>query len=380
MTQILAHMQLFDGAVWSDDQAVVVEGHHVAEILPLSEVADDVTHDLGGAVLAPGFFDVQVNGGGGVMFNDAQNQADLARMLGGHLQFGTTQMLPTLISDSWQEMIRHAELIATARASGMQGIVGLHFEGPYLNPHKRGVHAADQLRPIDAEVFNLLEDLDLGAVMMTVAPECVEPADIVRLRSLGVVISAGHSAATYDQAVAGFSAGISGVTHLYNAMSGLVSRAPGLVGAVLDQPGVYCGIIADGYHVHPASLRIALAAKDADHMVLVTDAMATVGAETKSFKLYGQDISAVEGRCATAEGTLAGSDLNMMAAVRYAVTDLEVPLGQALRMGSLNPARWMGVDAELGRIAQGRRADFVVIAPDLTLNSVWQAGQESQKK
>lgn len=369
-----------NGRIFSGDQIVLGYGVEVEDgvvvALSPSEIPPENCEviDLEGHLLVPGFIDVQVNGGGGALFNDSPDVDCLETILKAHRQFGTTSLLPTFISDDWDGMVRAARAVQSGIELGLPGLRGVHFEGPYLNVDRKGIHQAEQIRTVDDAALKLLTSDGLGVVVTTVAPENVSSAYIRSLAEAGVRVCAGHTAATYEQARAGLDAGITGFTHLFNAMSPLTSREPGVVGAALEDTVSWVGIIVDGHHIHFASLRVALAAKKQGKMMLVTDAMPSVGAENKNFTLQGQLITAEGGRCQSAQGTLAGSDLDMAGAVRNTLMHLDVPLEETLRMASLYPASFLGLDDSLGRIAVGYEADFVLLDEELNVKSTWIAG------
>ena len=374
MDQLLVNGRIFDGDAIHEGLALRISGGKIAGLIPQKE-ADGEALDLEGRLLAPGFVDVQVNGGGGVMFNNDPSQAGLQRMAAAHRRFGTTAMTPTLISDGWDVMEQAAEAVREAIFNRLPGIRGIHFEGPYLNKLRKGVHSANIIREVDDRALSLLTGEGLGRVVTTLAPECV-PMDYIRaLSRAGVRVCAGHTAATYEDVRAALKNGLSGFTHLYNAMSPLTGREPGVVGSALENGTAWCGIIADGFHVHDTSLRLAIKAKPKGKIMLVTDAMATVGAAEKSFTLYGETILAEDGRCATAEGTLAGSDLDMATAVRNTVRRLNQPVDEALRMASLYPATFLGLDDRIGRIREGYDADLVLLDAEMKVCATWVGGE-----
>jgi len=292
-----------------------------------------------------------------------------------HRRFGTTGLLPTLISDDLSVMAQAIAAVRNATAQGVPGILGVHLEGPFLNPARKGVHDAEKFRRIDDEAIALLTSLDAGKTLVTLAPEMTNSERIQQLRDAGVIVAAGHSAADYAQTRSAIDAGVSAFTHLFNAMTPLTSREPGMVGAALEDANSWCGLIVDGYHVHAASLRVALAAKAHGKMVLVTDAMATVGSESQGFYLNGEWIQAIDGRCATADGTLAGSALDMLSAVRNTRDWLNVSLDEALRMASRYPAEMLGLGNELGSLKPGYRASMILVDEELRLINSWIDGQ-----
>jgi N-acetylglucosamine-6-phosphate deacetylase len=359
-----------------DDVAVVVAGDCIAGIVPRSDgLPDNVSiHDLKGASLLPGFIDCQVNGGGGVLFNDAPTVDTLRTIASAHRRFGTTGLLPTLISDDAARMRAALAAVRDAIAQGVPGVLGIHLEGPYLAPTRKGAHDAAMFRMPGEDDIALLSAPGAGRTVLTLAPECV-PMDVLRsLASRGVILCAGHSAATYEQARAGLEAGVRGFTHLYNAMSPLQGREPGMVGAALEDRGSWCGIIIDGHHVHPGSVRVALSAKPRGKVFLVTDAMPPVGATQPTFALYGETITAIDGVCRNAAGALAGSALDMATAVRNTVHMIGLPLEEAARMASTYPAEFLGLSDTVGRIAPGLRADLVAMDGDLQVQSTWIGG------
>ncbi len=313
--------------------------------------------DLGGQILAPGLIDLQVNGGGGVLFNDAPTVGTLTRMVAAHRRFGTTAMLPTLITSLPDVMRRAAEAVNEALAMAMPGIAGIHFEGPMLNPLRKGVHEAQWFRKNEQVLFDILTSVAGGKTLVTLAPECVDSAFISELVSAGVTVSLGHSNANFEEARQGFDAGIRSVTHLFNAMSPITARDPGAAAAALLDSRVYCSFIADRHHVATATLKLALVAKKLDRLILVTDAMAGVGPEAGGFTLNGTLVECRGGACFTPDGTLAGSALSMLEAVRNVTDDFAVPLSAALAMASANPAALVGISG--GVIAPGCPADLI---------------------
>lgn len=373
MSQLLRNARIFTGEEIVRGRDLLLADGVIQALLAPSKTADAI--DLEGGLLAPGFIDCQVNGGGGVLFNDHPDVATITAIAQAHRAFGTTGLLPTLISDDWATMTAAAEAVRAARRQGQPGLLGLHFEGPYLNPDRKGAHDEGQIRPLDAKAMDLFAANDLGVVVVTLAPEMVPGGTIRQLSRAGVRVSAGHSAASHEQTAAALAEGLSGFTHLFNAMPALQSRNPGMVGAALADPHSWCGIIVDGQHVHAVTLGIALAAKAPGRMMLVTDAMPTVGAAGHGFQLAGQTITVKDGRCTTADGTLAGSNLDMAAAVRNTVALLGQPLEEALRMASLYPAAFLGLDGRRGRIAPGYRADLLLLDDDLKVRRTWIGGQ-----
>ncbi len=378
MTQLLSNACIFTGDEILQGWSLRLADDLIQELLPPGAAAGDTpVIDLGGNLLAPGFIDCQVNGGGGVLFNDQTDAAAIAAIATAHRAFGSTGLLPTLISTDWESMRLAAAAVRAARKQGMPGLLGLHFEGPYLNPDRKGAHDDTRIRPLDDAALELFASPDLGSVIVTLAPEMVSPGTIRRLTDAGVRVCAGHSAASHDQITAALDEGLAGFTHLFNAMPAMTSRQPGIVGAALADRDSYCGIIADGHHVHPTMLRNALAAKAKGRMLLVTDAMPSVGGKGDSFQLAGRTVNVSDGRCTLTDGTLAGSNLDMATAVRNAVSLLGQPREEALRMASLYPATFLGLEHERGRIAAGYRADLVQLDDDLNVRRTFIGGEDS---
>ena len=355
---------------------VVIDGERIVEVTA-SRVDVEHTHDLHGRVLAPGFIDCQVNGGGGVLFNDDPTVDGVRRIAQAHRRFGTTGMLPTLISDDAEVMRKAVDAVAQAIAQRVPGILGIHLEGPFLSKPKKGIHDSTKFRAPDAADVALIAKGNTGSTLVTIAPEEVSPDVVRELNSRGVVVAAGHTSASYEQTRVALDAGLRGFTHLYNAMSPLQSREPGAVGAALDDANSWCGIIVDGYHVHPAALRVALHAKPRGKVFLVTDAMPPVGADDPTFRLNGETITCKDGKCTNEAGTLAGSALDMAAAVRNTVATLGVDLAEALRMASQYPAAFAGLERTHGRIAAGFAADLVVLDDGVVVET-WCAGQHER--
>jgi N-acetylglucosamine-6-phosphate deacetylase len=360
---------LFDGDRWLGPTAVTVAEGRVAALEPAAGRAARP------GSLVPGFIDAQVNGGGGALFNDQPTAATLGRIGAAHARFGTTAFLPTLISDSYDTMARAADAVAQALRSRQPGVLGVHFEGPHLSLEKRGVHAPAALRPLADAELALFARADLGVRVVTLAPETVAPEDIRRLVALGVRVCLGHSGADFATVRRALEAGASGFTHLYNAMSPLTAREPGMVGAALLDRDSWCGVILDGCHVHDASALVALKAKGPGKVVWVTDAMPPVGTDADAFTLHGQPITRRGLELRDARGALAGSVLDMATAVRSGVTRLALPLEESLRMASRYPAEWLRLGPDYGRIAVGARADLVLIDGDVHARATYIAGE-----
>lgn len=354
----------------------LVEGERIAAVLSETDprLVGVPRHDLGGRLLLPGFIDTQCNGGGGILFNNAPTIETLRVMAATHRRFGSTGLLPTLITDTPATMRSAVDAVSQALAEGVPGILGIHLEGPFLHRDRKGIHDAGKFRLPDEADLALITGRP-GVTLLTLAPERVSHATLRTLVDAGVIVAAGHTAADYETTRAALRAGVRGFTHLFNAMTPLTSRAPGAVGAALDDPHSWCGVIVDGHHVHPASLRIAIAAKPRGKIMLVTDAMSPVGCDDPTFTLDGRTITRDGFACRSADGTLAGSALDMAAALRNTVQLLNLPLAEASRMASAYPADFLGLSADRGRIASGQRADFVVLDDQLSVLQTWISGQ-----
>lgn len=370
-------VRIFDGENWHEDAALVVRGDTVEAVASLPAGAQAI--ELDGGMLVPGFVDLQVNGGGGVMLNDRQDVETIRTICAAHAPFGTTALLPTLITDTREITAATVEAGAQAAREHVPGFLGLHLEGPHLSIARKGAHDPALIRPMsDSDEAALIAAHEkVPHLLTTVAPESVTPERIARLVAAGIVVSLGHSDTTYATAAGAATAGASMVTHLFNAMSQIGNREPGLVGAAIDTGTLYAGLIADGIHVDPAVIRIALAAKSAPARIfLVTDAMATIGTDMQSFTLNGRLIKRENGSLRLEDGTLAGADLDMISAVRFVHEKIGVGLDEALRMASLYPARAMGVDHRHGRLGKGSAANFVHLSSDLDVRGVWIDGQK----
>jgi N-acetylglucosamine-6-phosphate deacetylase len=369
---------VFDGVVSHHDCAVVIEGSSICGIAPRCELppTTPVRTLPEGAWLAPGFIDAQVNGGGDVLFNDDPTPDGIATIISAHRRFGTTSLVPTLISDTPAKM-RAALDAVRSTVPVNPSILGIHYEGPFLSPVKSGVHDPAMMRAPNSEDFEMLTATGVGRTLITLAPEHVPSGFIARLVDAGVRVCLGHSMATYAQTKSALAEGLSGFTHLFNAMRPLATREPGPIAAALESPDAWFGMIVDGEHVAPAMLRLAL--RGAAHPMLVTDAMPPVGGNASVFTLYGQVISVRDGRCTRSDGTLAGAVLDMASAIRNCVQLLQVPLTDALRFASTEPASFLGLDATLGRLAPGYRADMVAFDPsDIRIYETWVAGKAAK--
>jgi len=375
---------LVNGRVLGEDG--LIDGHCV--LMDAGRIVDVVAesdprcrkaqrHDLGGRLLLPGFIDLQVNGGGGFLFNDAPS-VDTIREIGhAHRKFGTTGFLPTLISADLDVVARAIAAAQGAIQASVPGVLGIHIEGPFLNVARKGVHDPAKLRELDTSAVGLLTSLRGGKTLVTLAPEMTTPDIIKKLVKAGVIVSAGHTNATYAEIDEALKHGLTGFTHLFNAMSQLTGREPGVVGAALNDQDSWCGIIVDGEHTDPVVLRIALRCRPHNRFVLVTDAMPSVGTHLTSFDLQGRKITVSGYVCVDEDGRLAGSNIDMASCVRNAVKLLQLPLIEAVRMATLYPAEFLGLSHELGRIRLGYRANLVAVDDDINVVETWIDGQPS---
>jgi N-acetylglucosamine-6-phosphate deacetylase len=375
---------LVNGRVLRDNgfvegECVLLEGSRILDIVAASDARcrGAEKYDLGGQLLLPGFIDSQVNGGGGVLFNDAPSIESIRAIGAAHRRFGTTGFLPTLISADLDIVARAIAAVRAAVEAQVPGVLGIHIEGPFLNVARKGVHDPAKLRDLDASALGLLTSLRGGRTLVTLAPEITTPQIIRKLTGAGVIVSAGHTNATYAEMRAALEHGLTGFTHLFNAMSQLTGREPGVVGAALDDPASWCGIIVDGHHTDPVVLRIALRCKPHDRFMLVTDAMPSVGTSNGSFVLEGRRIIVRGYACLDEDGRLAGSNIDMASCVRNAVSMLGLPLAAAVRMASEWPANFLGLGHEVGRIAAGYRANLVLADAELQVLETWIDGRPS---
>ncbi|HYM29041.1 MAG TPA: N-acetylglucosamine-6-phosphate deacetylase, partial [Steroidobacteraceae bacterium] len=373
MALVLVNGRILQPEGFVTGRCVLIEQGRIAALLPPEHPRCRAApaYDLGGQLLLPGFIDSQVNGGGGVLFNDAPSVESIRAIGAAHRRFGTTGFLPTLISADLDIVARAIAAVRGALEAGVPGVLGIHIEGPFLNVARKGVHDPAKLRELDPSGLGLLSSLRGGRTVVTLAPEITTPQMIEQLVTAGVVVSAGHTNATYAEMQAALDHGLTGYTHLFNAMSQLTGREPGVVGAALDDPRGWCGIIVDGAHTDPAVLRIALKCKPHERFMLVTDAMPGVGTNKGSFELQGRRITVSGYICLDEDGRLAGSNIDMASCVRNAVTLLGVPLTTAVRMASEVPPAFLKLAHEVGRIAPGYRANLVLADDGLNVKETW---------
>jgi N-acetylglucosamine-6-phosphate deacetylase len=374
----LAADRVFDGYRWHDNAAVLIERGLVRGIARPGDIPRDWEHRIvpAGMLLAPGFIDLQVNGGGGVLLNDHPTVEAMQAIAKAHRRYGTTSCLPTFITDTREKA--EAAIAGACAAAGTAGILGLHLEGPFISPARAGIHPPERIAaaiPADLEWLGALASA--GTSLVTLAPECVPSGFVRKLAASGIRVAAGHSEASAATMLDAMAEGLRGVTHLHNAMPPMLAREPGIVGTALSDPRLTVGLIVDGIHVDPAVVRATFAAKGFGGIALVTDAMPTVGTSDDGFQLLGRAIRLSNGKLTSQAGTLAGAHLDMATAVRTAVKRAGVPLDDALRSASLTPARFLGLEDQRGNLKNGARADIVALTSDLHVTSTWIGGEAS---
>jgi N-acetylglucosamine-6-phosphate deacetylase len=372
---VLYGARLFDGEQLHDDSALVVEGASIQAFVPFRDRPRGGEQvDLGGGILSPGFIDWQINGGGGVLFNAEPTVEGIAAIAAAHRRAGVTAFLPTVVTDA-PRVLGQALAAAREAQAHVPGALGVHVEGPFIDPKRKGVHPPQFIRPMLEQDADALIAARAGVTVVTLAPVSVPPDRVARLAKAGIVVSLGHSDASAEEAQSVFDAGARAVTHLFNAMSQLNSRAPGVVGAALADPRIICGLIADGEHAHALAYRAALAAKGARGVALVSDAMSPAAGGPDVFELQGRRMTRVGNKLVAEDGTLAGAAITMRDAVDYVVRTLKLPLADALTMATLTPARLLRVDHRIGRLKPGLRADLAHLTDDLQVAEVWSGGR-----
>mgnify|MGYP000076604463 CR=1 FL=1 len=377
MTRLRIHAhKLFDGQQFSDHQVLTIENGKVLSIDGDTTSVDVVAKGM----VAPGYIDLQVNGGGGILFNDSPSLDKLRTIITAHSQFGTTGMLPTLITDKVEVMAEAADAMALAIAEKVPGILGIHFEGPHLSIAKKGTHVEEYIRPISDAEWQILERKDIGQILVTLAPETVSAEDVKRMVSLGIKVCLGHTNADYKTAQAAMDAGADGYTHLFNAMSPIQSREPGVTGCALLNDQASCGIIIDGHHVDYSTVKLAIKTKPQGKIFLVTDAMSTIGTDQTEFSFFDRTVYLNDGRLTSTTGELAGAALDMATAVKNTRIGVGVELDESIRMASQYPADYINQGKIRGNLFVGSQADFVVLNEQLDVESTWIGGQEVYTK
>jgi N-acetylglucosamine-6-phosphate deacetylase len=376
MVFALTGARVFDGETIRVGLAVVIKDTRIVDVVPQEKISSTIEKRImPGGILAPGFIDVQVNGGGGALLNNNPSIETVKRIAASHRKFGTTGMLPTVITDAPHILGEAIAAVKAAYAAKIPGVLGIHIEGPFLDLNRKGAHAAHYIRTMTAMDVEQIAKADCGVVMLTLAPNRVSPELIEKLSAHGVLVSLGHSDASFAEAQLALDAGARAFTHIFNAMSQMNGREPGMAGAALSHADSFCGLIADGQHVHDAVMKVAITAKREGRVILVTDAMPSAAGGPDNFELQGRRVIREQGRLQLDDGTLAGSNLTMDEAVRYCVNNLGVSLEEALRMASLNPATFIRAEHELGRVQSGYLASMVHLNDDLTVLQTWIDGK-----
>jgi N-acetylglucosamine-6-phosphate deacetylase len=376
MKYAISAARIFNGEKMLHDHAVIVGDERITGVVETANLPTGMRQiKREGGILAPGFIDVQVNGGGGVLLNNVPERHAVDTMTSAHRRYGTTTMMPTIVSDTPRRQKACVEAVQAAVSGGNQSVLGVHLEGPFLDLDKRGVHKAETIRQIQDTDMDWLCSLQMPAIIVTLAPEHTRAGQIRQLTDCGILVCAGHTNAHYEELSVAIAEGLRGFTHLYNAMRAQTGREPGVVGAALDSDTTWVGIIADGHHVHPANIRIVQKTQPRGKTLLVSDAMASVGGPESFFEIYGEKIEEKEGRLINSDGVLAGSAIGMMDAVRISTELVGISLEESLRMASLYPAEFLQKSTSLGRLEKGFRADLVYFDDTYTVQDSWVAGQ-----
>lgn len=375
----VAGARIFNGIEFVVNHRLVIENQRIQKICPAKALAADIpVYEFPDCTVAPGLIDIQVNGGGGLLFNNQTDGDALSIICAGHRRHGTTSILPTLISDTSQRQAEAIAAVAQAQSAGLYGIAGLHLEGPFFSKAKRGAHLETFIRPLSsADIEQLIianRDQIVGPLLLTLAPEACSQGQVQQLVDGGIRVWLGHSNASYQEACAALDEGAEGFTHLFNAMSSIEAREPGMVGAALSTATSYCGIIMDGHHVHPNNFELSLRQKNKGQLMLISDSMATVGSQQQSFDLYGETLTVCDGKLVNDDGRLAGSAISLIDAVRYCVINTSLELDEALRMASTYPAHCLGLEKELGYLKPGMRADMAIFDQDFKVHASCLAG------
>ena len=364
-TFALTHGNIVSAGAILENQSVIISEGRIKAIIPDDLVPTDITVlSLGGQWLCPGFIDLQLNGCGGVLFNSAINTETLDGMHQTNLRHGCTSFLPTLITCEDSDIETAIAVTADYQKCHPQRVPGLHIEGPWLNPKRKGIHDIHHVRQPDPVLLRLICDNSSTIRMVTLAPEVCPAGTIEQLTEAGIVVSIGHTAATSTEVAAAIKAGACFATHLFNAMPPLTNREPGPVGAILDDPGIRAGIIADGIHVDWQNIRLAWRLLGSERLCLVTDATPAAGAQIEQFQFGGQTIYYREGKCLSAEGTIGGSALTMDRAVKHCIDQIGIPLTDAITMATASPARSIDMDQHIGQVKPGMQANLVILDQD----------------
>ena len=376
MKQALIGAQLFSGKEFFDNRALLIDGENIIDVINEQDIPNNFEiQKLNGGILSPGFIDLQVNGGGGKLFNNSPDKESLNAIIEAHQHFGTTSIMPTVISDSLNVLKRCATTISE-EIENNKSLLGVHIEGPFFNVKYRGVHQKQYINTINSDYLNLFESLQDFPVMLTLAPECISTKQLKHLKSLGFKILAGHTDASYDQLEEAIKYGLDGFTHLFNAMGQISAREPGVVGSALTFDNTTASIIVDLHHVHPSLIQMAYKQKPQGKLFFVSDSMATIHHGEPSFELYDEVVSESNGRIINSEGKLAGSSITQIDAIKNAYQSCNIPLNEALAMASRYPAEYLGVANYLGSLESGYQADLTHFSLDFQVQNVWVAGKQ----
>ena len=380
MKQALLGSQIFCGERFYDDHALLVDGKSIVDIVGKNNIPNNFNKiELDQGILAPGFIDLQVNGGGGVLFNNSPNKESLNTIIKAHQFFGTTSVMPTVISDSL-EVLEQCIKTVTEEIKNNSSLLGIHIEGPFFNTKYRGVHQKQYISTINSDYLNLFESLKGFPVMLTLAPECISSQQLKHLTSLGIKTLAGHSDATYDELDDAIKNGLDGFTHLFNAMGQISAREPGVVGSALHFENTFASIIVDLHHVHPSLIQLAYQLKPTGKLFFISDSMATINHGKPSFELYDEVVNESDGRLVNSEGKLAGSSITQIDAVKNAYQKCNIPLNQALAMASRYPAEYLGIENHLGSLKPGYRADLVHFDSNFKVHNAWVSGKQINRE
>jgi N-acetylglucosamine-6-phosphate deacetylase len=380
MKQALIGAQLFSGKEFFDNRALLIDGENIIDIINEYDIPKNFEiQKLNGGILSPGFIDLQVNGGGGKLFNNSPDKESLNTIIQAHQHFGTTSIMPTVISDSLN-VLKSCTTTISKEIENNKSLLGVHIEGPFFNVKYRGVHQKQYINTINSDYLNLFENLKDFPVMLTLAPECISTKQLKHLKSLGFKILAGHTDASYDQLEEAIKYGLDGFTHLFNAMGQISAREPGVVGSALTFDNTAASIIVDLHHVHPSLIQMAYKQKPQGKLFFVSVSMATIHHGEPSFELYDEIVSESKGRIINSEGKLAGSSITQIDAIKNAYQSCNIPLNEALAMASRYPAEYLGVANYLGSLKSGYRADLTHFDLDFQVQNVWIAGKQLKQE
>ena len=379
MKQAITGSKLFNGIDFIEHKALLIDDQHIAGIVNEDAIPTDFqVKKIDGGILSPGFIDLQVNGGGGKLFNNSPDKESLNTIISAHQYFGTTSIMPTVISDSLNILQKCTDTISN-EIDNNHSLLGIHIEGPFFNVKYRGVHQKQYINTINASYLNLFETLDKFPVMLTLAPECISIKQLKHLKSLGFKILAGHTDANYDQLEEAVKYGLDGFTHLFNAMGQISAREPGVVGSAFDFDETSASIIVDLHHVHPSLINLSFKQKPKGKLFFVSDSMATINHGEPSFELYDEVVSESNGRIINSEGKLAGSSITQIDAIKNAYQKCSIPLESAISMATLYPAEYLGVSDYIGQLKKGYRADLAHFDSNFHVQNVWLAGKQTKE-